>query len=75
MATTPGSPCTVTRVIERTAERIATSAKKLEARANVIEQDEARADRVDLKSSTAEELRAEARELRACAYQLTGKSY
>lgn len=70
MATTPGSPCTVTRVIERTAERLGESAKKLEARANYIE-----SANLDSIGSTIEELRNEARELRACAYQLTGRTY
>jgi hypothetical protein len=60
-------------VIERTAERIATSAKKLEARANELEQNQA-AQSAGV-GPAIEELRAEARELRACAYQLTGKSY
>jgi CMP-2-keto-3-deoxyoctulosonic acid synthetase len=64
------SPCTITRVIDRVAERIAASARKLETRAVAIEDNEAQ-----FSSNTVDELKAEARELRACALQLTGKVY
>ncbi len=70
MASEGNAPCTMTRVLERTAQRIAAVASKLEARANAMES--AGADRV---GNVLEELRTEARELRQCAYQLTGKTY
>ena len=67
------SPCTVTRVIERTAERMAAVAKTLEADATVLRQSNGKtsADVVCI----AADLDRDARELRQCAYQLTGKAY
>lgn len=69
MANDGNSPCTVTRVIDRTAQRIADVAKKLDASANIINNDGVKA------ATLSEDLKRDARELRQCAYQLTGKAY
>lgn len=67
------SPCTITRVIERTAERIAAVAKTLESGAVALRQNMA-AQSAGC-GNIATQMERDAKELRQCAFQLTGKAY
>jgi len=69
MATEGNTPCTVTRVIDRTAQRVAEVAKTLEAHAIT------HAEQESFSTNLVEDLKREAAELRQCAVQLTGRVY